>query len=92
MFNTIEKLFIQLLEKHGVDRYQWPYLAVIKIQEEVGELAQVYLKYNLGDLSQKEKIRQELADVIFAVQGMARYFDCDLIREMEATIRRAQSK
>ncbi len=55
-------------------------------------MAQVFLKYKLGDLSQKEKIREELADIIFAVQGVARYFDCDLIKEMEATIRRAQPK
>jgi len=84
--NQIQDRFEILLEVHQVDRYPTPELSLIKIQEEVGELASAWLENDY------DKVRKEAADVLFALQGFVRIWNIDLIRAMDEVIDESSSK
>ena len=58
-------LMLQMLAKHGVDRYPTPELALMKLVEEVGELASAMLQDN------HTQIQKELGDVGIFLEALA---------------------
>ena len=82
----IQEAFDRLLEVHQTDRYTLPELALIKIQEEVGELSSAYLEHDYN------KVRKESGDVLFALQGFVRFWNIDLLKVLEEIISESHSK
>jgi len=84
--SELDDLFIELIVKHGVDRYPSPELQLIKLTEEVGELCSAWLEKDF------DRTRKEAGDVLFTLQGFVRHWNIDLLTVMREIIAETYSK
>jgi NTP pyrophosphatase (non-canonical NTP hydrolase) len=70
----------EIVAKHGVDRYPTDALAVIKLAEELGELAAAFLDDDAA------AIRKEYGDVGIALHLLGDKLGLDLETEMRAVV------
>lgn len=65
--------------------------AVIHLVEEVGEVArQVTNEYHRPEKFNRENLGEELADVMMFIVLLAKLYDVDLPKEMDAVIRKVE--
>jgi NTP pyrophosphatase (non-canonical NTP hydrolase) len=72
----------EIIAKHGVDRYPDTQLILLKLMEEIGELARAYLRESpVG-----EDFRKEYADVGLTLYALGNWLGLDLIEEMQRVV------
>lgn len=80
-------LIRELICKHGVDRYPDANLNLLKLVEEVGELAAAALEFQDDPCTENwEHLRKEYADAGLVLYGLGNKLGLDLINEMEYVV------
>jgi len=75
--NELQKLVDELIQELG--GYWKPFEMFTALAEEVGELADAMLAYEgIKGHADKDKLREELGDVLFALVCIANYYDIDV--------------
>jgi NTP pyrophosphatase (non-canonical NTP hydrolase) len=79
----------EIIAKHGVDRYPTARVALLKLVEEVGELAGAFIDDKAweadGD-AWREHLRKEYADVGLTLYHLGNVLGLDLETEMQAVV------